>query len=289
MRSKIVGLHYLLLSILLSLNIVLRSQDLKTLEIDSILPISPLLYEISGMCIFNNKIYALNDGRNGSYIFKLDLASGTLEEKYRISNLRNKDWEELSISGAYLYIGDFGNNSGERRDLAIYRIRIDSLQYPDPPVLTTGIEYLQQKNAKVHKRDNEWDCEAMTVTPDGIYCFSKNRKDLTTNIYHVSEGKNNILSPVDVFDAGFLVTGAYYHQGGRSLYLCGYYKNETYLLQFKNTDGVSTGGRYTKYILPELKHTQVESVFVSGNFLYLASEKTAVRQAIYIISMSRLD
>ncbi|HDZ40081.1 MAG TPA: hypothetical protein ENH59_00135 [Bacteroidetes bacterium] len=289
MKLKTVGIPYLLLIALLSLNAMLKSQDIKTLEIDSQLPISPLLYEISGMCFYNDKIYALNDGGNGSYIFKLDIETGKLEEKYRIRDIRNKDWEELSIFGAYLYIGDFGNNSGKRSDMVIYRVKIDSLHYPDPPILTTGLEYLLKKKAKVRKSDNEWDCEAMTVNSDGIYCFSKNRKDLTTNLYYVREGINNILSPLASFDPGFLVTGAYYYGSGRSLFLCGYYNNETYLVQFKNTDGVSIAGRYDKYILPELKYTQVESVFVRGNYLYLASEKTAIRQAIYRISLSSLD
>ncbi len=284
MRSKIACLF-----ILLFINGILKSQDTRTLEVDSRITISPLLCEISGMCLHDGVIYAINDGGNGSYIFMLDLETGKLIDNYRLRNIRNKDWEELSVFKGKLYIGDFGNNNGKRRDLAIYRISIDSIKYPEPPVATTQIKYSIKAESKARKSENEWDCEAMTVTPEGIYCFSKNRKDLTTSMYNVKEGNKDILSPVDSFKTGFLVTGAYYHSQGKSLFLCGYYKDETYLLHFKNTNEVRFSEEYTKYVLPELKSTQVESVFVSGNYIYLASEKTSMQQAIYRVKIMDLE
>ena len=255
-----------MLIILLFISGHLKAQGINTLKVDSQLSISLLLGEISGMSFHEDDVYALNDGGNGS----------------------NKDWEELSIYNGNLYIGDLGNNSGTRRDLAIHRIKIDSLSESKPPVFTTWIEYLMQKEYKRAIHNHEWDCEAMVVTKDGIYCFSKNWKDLTTRLYRVEEGKNNILSPIDSFNAGFLVTGAYYHSQGKSLYLCGYYKNDTYLLHFRNTDNVRFSEDYTKYIIPELRFTQVESIFVRGNYVYLASERTLKKQAIYRILVSGL-
>ena len=277
-----------MLIILLFISGHLKAQGINTLKVDSQLSISLLLGEISGMSFHEDDVYALNDGGNGSYIFKLDIKTGELKEKFRFFNIKNKDWEELSIYNGNLYIGDLGNNSGTRRDLAIHRIKIDSLSESKPPVFTTWIEYLMQKEYKRAIHNHEWDCEAMVVTKDGIYCFSKNWKDLTTRLYRVEEGKNNILSPIDSFNAGFLVTGAYYHSQGKSLYLCGYYKNDTYLLHFRNTDNVRFSEDYTKYIIPELRFTQVESIFVRGNYVYLASERTLKKQAIYRILVSGL-
>jgi hypothetical protein len=279
----------LLLMILLSANTQLQSQEARILNLDSYFFISPLLDEISGMCYYDGDIYALNDGGNGAYIFKLDPETGELKEKYRFRNIRNRDWEELSVYNGYLYIGDFGNNRGKRTDLAIYRVKIDSLQYPEPPFALTRMEYLAQGNKKTTKKENEWDCEAMTVTGAGIYCFSKNRKDMITRMYHITENTYNYLSPADSFDAGFLVTGAYFYSGGNSLFLCGYNKKETYLLRFEVNGEPGFSGEYTRYILPELKATQVESVFVQGEYLYLASEKNSVHQAIYRIRMADLE
>lgn len=288
MRINNAGLPSLLVTALLLVSANSRAQDINKLNVHSKLDISPLLNEISGMCFDNNDIYALNDGGNGSYIFKLDIKTGEIKEKFRIYNIRNKDWEELSIYGGYLYIGDFGNNAGTRSDLVIHRINIDSLNERQPPVLTTGMEYLMQKEYGTARQNNEWDCEAMVVNRDGILCFSKNRKDLITRMYKVKLSENNVLSPVDSLYTGFLVTGAYYQSSVKSLYLCGYYKNDTYLLHFKNADNEGFSDDCVKYIIPELKHTQVESVFVRGNYIYLASERTLKNQAIYRILVSGL-
>jgi hypothetical protein len=289
MRTRAVCLPLMLLIFLLSVNTRLHSQDDRILNIDSYFFISPLLAEISGMCYYDNYIYALNDGGNGAYIFKLDPETGELKEKYRFRNLRNRDWEELSVYKGYLYIGDFGNNRGQRTDLAIYKIRIDSLGYPEPPVALTGMEYLAQEKEASPKSENEWDCEAMTVTAAGIYLFSKNRKDMITMMYRVRENTYNYLSPADSFNAGFLVTGAYYYTGGNSLFLCGYHKKESYLLHFKVGGEPGFSGEYTRYLLPELGSTQVESVFVKGDYIYLASEKSSVPQAIYRIRLADIE
>lgn len=289
MRTKNPFLHCISLIFLLSVNVQLHSQEARILKIDSYFFLSPLLAEISGMCHYDNNIYALNDGGNGAYIFKLDPLNGELKEKYRLRNLRNKDWEELSVYDGYLYIGDFGNNRGQRTDLAIYRVKIDSLHYSEPPFVITRMEYLRQEGKTMSKKENEWDCEAMTVTGGGIYCFSKNRKDMITRMYHLKENTHNYLSPVGSFNAGFLVTGAYYHGDGNYLFLCGYHKKETYLLRFEVKDKPGFTGEYTRYVLPGLRNTQVESVFVKGDYLYLASEKTSVHQAIYRIRMTDLE
>lgn len=280
---------FLMIVICLGTGYTSFSQNIRTLPVETEIKISLLLGEISGMAYEGDNIYALNDGGNGPYIFQLDMHTGRTKEKYRIDNIRNKDWEELALYNGYLYIGDFGNNMGKRRDLAIHRIRIDSLEHSDPPVMTTAISYSLQESYKPSRHDHEWDCEAMVVCSDGIYCFSKNWKNLITTMYEVKEGEMNNLSPADSFDAGFLVTGAYYDSMHEGLYLCGYYENETYLLHFRNAETVRFTNDYRKYVIPGLKNKQVESVFRKGDYIYLASERTLKAQAIYRIPVSSLE
>lgn len=289
MIAAIVKSLILLMILCLGSGNISFSQDLEILPVESDMKISLLLGEISGMAYEEDDIYALNDGGNGPYIFQLDIHTGRTKERYRIDNIRNKDWEELAIYKGYLYIGDFGNNRGNRRDLTIHRIRIDSLDYADPPVSSTAIGYSQQKSFKRSRHDHRWDCEAMVVCKDGIYLFSKNWKSRVTEMYEVKEGEMNNLSPADSFDAGFLVTGAYYDSVHDGLYLCGYYKNETYLLHFRNAETVGFTDDYRKYVIPGLKNTQVESVFRKGDYIYLASERTLKAQAIYMIPVSKLQ
>ena len=265
------------------------SQDLPTLELESEIKISPLLGEISGMAFYGDDIYAINDSGNGPYIFQLDIFTGRSKKIFKAENIRNKDWEELSVSGKYLYIGDFGNNRGKRKDLVIHRLHIDSLEHPAAPVLSTGLEYTAQSHFSGNSRDHEWDCEAMTVSSGGIVCFSKDRKNLLTKLYRLREGEHNKLVPLDSFNTGFLVTGAYYDNTGHNLYLCGYYKRETYLMHFRTGGRPGFSGDHVKYIIPELKNTQVESIFVRENFIYLGSERTVREQAIYRIALTSLN
>ncbi len=288
MRIYTAGLPFILSLVLLFSYGNLEAQDLDTLSVHSKLVLSPLLGEISGMCFQDDDIYAINDGGNGAYVFKIDIHTGELKEEFRFFNIRNHDWEELSLYNGYLYIADLGNNYGIRKDLAIHRISLDSLNERNPPVLTTGMKYLMQKEFRGGMHNHEWDCEAMVVTADGIICFSKNWVDQITKMYIANEGEDNVLRAVDTFNAGFLVTGAYYQSPEKSMYLCGYYKNEPYLLHFKNVDEMGFSEDYIKYVIPELKFTQIESIFVRGKYIYLASERTIIGPAIYRIEVSGL-
>jgi len=80
------------------------------------------LSEISGLeKISDSLLIAINDGGNEPILFFLDL-KGTITRKVRVSNASNTDWEALVIDEKYVYIGDFGNNMNERKDLCIYRV-----------------------------------------------------------------------------------------------------------------------------------------------------------------------
>lgn len=290
MKSAVHGLPlaFVLVSLVFDVDYT-RGQSTGTLSVDSEINISILLSEISGMAYDGDWIYAINDGGNGPYVFVIDPVSGETIERYRIDNIPNKDWEEITVSGDHVYIGDFGNNSGNREDLFIYTIHKDSLSFKDPPVSVTSISYSEQKAFNKSRHDHEWDCEAMTVHDEKIYCFSKDWKNRQTKMYIAERGKNNRMEAVDSFDAGFLVTGAFFDEKANSLFLCGYYDHETYLIHFKNTEVVGFSPVYTRYKIPDLENTQVESVLVLNDYIYLASERTLKAQAIYRIPVSSLD
>lgn len=291
MKSAVTGrllLVFLLVSMVFAVDYT-RGQSTGTLSVDSEINISILLSEISGMAYDGDRIYAINDGGNGPYVFVINPVSGETIERYRIDNIRNKDWEEITVSGDHVYIGDFGNNRGNREDLVIYTIHKDSLSFKEPPVSVTSISYSEQKTFNKSRHDHEWDCEAMTVRDEKIYCFSKDWKNRQTKMYIAERGKNNMMEAVDSFDVGFLVTGAFFDEKDNSLFLCGYYDHETYLIHFMNTEEAGFSPVYTRYKIPDLENTQVESVLVLNDYIYLASERTLKAQAIYRIPVSSLD
>jgi hypothetical protein len=70
--------------------------------------------------------WTLNDSKNEPMLFATD-QQGKSRGRFRVSNAENVDWESLQLGpdsdgGAALYIGDTGNNKGNRRELVIYRV-----------------------------------------------------------------------------------------------------------------------------------------------------------------------
>jgi len=265
----------------------LSDQQLKVLTIDSEIMLPQELAEISGMAIIGNTVFAINDSGNGNFLFTFDLNTGKLIQTYRLRGMLNNDWEELAIYNDHLYIGDFGNNFGNRKNLGIYRIHIDSLGLAGATVGITGIAYKDQIINKSRYSKHPWDCEAMIVSESGISCFTKERDSLYTSLYKPAEGQSdNLMSPMDRFRAEMLVTGACFDKDGQKLYLCGYLNNETYLLVFRDAEKPVFTDSYKHYHIHGLKNTQVESILIRDNYLYLASERTRQKkQMLYRIKL----
>lgn len=130
------------------------------------------LCEVSGMArLPNGDLWMLNDGGNAPSLYRLDPVSDSIRE-IRSLSCTNIDWEDLSADPAgNLYIGDFGNNGNNRRDLCIYQYSLstgmlDSIlfSYPDQNVFPPAEE-----------KNRNFDCEAMAFFRDSLHLFSKNR------------------------------------------------------------------------------------------------------------------
>ena len=88
------------------------------------------------------------------------------------------------------------------------------------------------------------------------------------------------IAAIDSLKLKYLVTGTYNDSEGGKLHLCGYEWNNIYPTVMNVDENIDFSGEYISYIIPELKNTQVESVFVKENVVYLASERTRFAQAI---------
>ena len=53
--------------------------------------------------------------------------NGPILKKVSIKNAENIDWERMVQSPEHIYIGDFGNNTGNREDLVILKIKKSEL------------------------------------------------------------------------------------------------------------------------------------------------------------------
>jgi hypothetical protein len=131
--------------------------------------------EISGLeKISDSLLIAINDGGNEPILFFLD-RRGTITRKVRVSNASNIDWEALAIDEKYVYIGDFGNNMNERKDLCIYRVnRQDLATLNEVTAEKMIISYKEQTAFPPKDHERYFDAEAMTYFEGQLWIFTKN-------------------------------------------------------------------------------------------------------------------
>jgi hypothetical protein len=90
------------------------------------LSLDGILSETSGLIFWENQFWTHNDNSDTN-IYALDTLYGRIVQSYPLSRITNTDWEEISQDEDYIYIGDIGNNSGNRDDLKIYRAGKNSI------------------------------------------------------------------------------------------------------------------------------------------------------------------
>ncbi|WP_140372845.1 hypothetical protein [Pseudoalteromonas ulvae] len=216
------------------------------------------LKETSGLALFNNQLWSINDSGDTPTLYGLSAELNTIEHKVTLSQATNKDWESLASDEEHLYIADCGNNSGARHQFTLYQVPWQSIneakQHTIEPSLAIVFSYLN-KPAQLKKYQHNFDCEAITLVNDTMWLFSKNWENNYTDLYHVplSEGSQSIASQA-TYNINGLITAADYHPKTQQLALLGYSKNRLFghafvwLFDVRDNKVVTTTAQY--YQLP---------------------------------------
>ena len=137
------------------------------------------LKEVSGIVYAekDNLYWILEDSGNANKIYGLNAKNGKIERTITIENARNVDWEEITKDKAgNLYIGDFGNNGNDRKDLCIYKIDKKSLhQKKANSAYKISFSYPEQKEFPPNEMGLFFDLEAFFEYNNNFYLFTKNR------------------------------------------------------------------------------------------------------------------
>lgn len=162
------------------------------------------------------------------------------------SNYPNTDWEDITADATYIYIGDTGNNDGDRTDLKILRIKKSDLATGTATISVTAdaisFSYADQSDLSSNSNIN-FDCEAMMSVGDSLYLFTKDREDLQTRCYQLPKTPGTFaVSPVAAFNTRGKVTDAAYDPAIGTLALLGYMdkKNDSFIWFFSNYPGESS-------------------------------------------------
>ncbi|MBN3034712.1 MAG: hypothetical protein JW861_03945 [Bacteroidales bacterium] len=251
----------------------------------------PELSENSGLLPDKNGWWTHNDSGGKPALYLVDTLTGAVIREVIIRNAENHDWEELAMDSGFLYIGDFGNNKGNRTDLAVYKIRRKDLCSDDPGNVTAEkifFSWGDQEQVTESKRDHDFDCEAMVCVRDDLILFTKNWKDRKTRMYRLSKSPGHYrILPLDILDAEGLVTSADFDPVNHRLVLAGYQNYLPFVIVADDFDGrLFPDQGITRYLLPDLKDAQTEGIIWYGKGLLLSTEKTDVfPPSVYFISM----
>lgn len=255
-------------------------------------PLSAVLEESSGLQWAGGSLWSFNDGGNAAVLFRMDTASPIISQTITLEEATNVDWEDIAFDGTHLYIGDFGNNAGNRKDLKIYRFplaiipepeRERSFQVPSKNIEVIRFRYADQEQPPAVSGMNrtKFDCEAMLVADGKIHLFTKNWVENNTTNYvidDVSEG-DYIAKPLETLRTNYLVTAADKLPGSDTVVLIGYQASGTgahylhLLTGFK--DGLYFNGNKRRIDLPSVAEIgQVEGIaFRSGGDGYISNER----------------
>lgn len=250
--------------------------------------------ETSALLYPNGTLWTLNDGDNPPCIFRIDSASGRVLQRVRIVNYPNTDWEELAADSRYFYIGDFGNNAGQRRDLRVLRL-------PRPaPTDTTAVaeeiafRYPEQTDFEPGVYRHNFDCEAFFVAHDSLHLFSKRWADGHTRHYTLpTQPGRYVARPHATLAAQGLVTAASLSPDGRTAALLGYTKTGRVFLWLLTdfADAQYLAGRARRLRLPgALRIGQAEGLcFVGPARVFISNERLVRRIALVPQRLYRLD
>lgn len=148
--------------------------------------------ETSGLAWIEDRLFSINDGDNTNEIHEIDPLSGEVVRSIAVSNATNVDWEDLAQSPSHLFIGDFGNNVGNRQDLSIYKVSISDLLNQDAiQAEKISFNYPNQVDFGNSNMNHDFDCEAMVYHDGSLHLFTKN---------WLSNGSDHYILPTEAGD-----------------------------------------------------------------------------------------
>lgn len=236
--------------------------------------LSQVYNETSGLAYYNDTVLSINDSGNEPVLHAMHRLDGQHLQSWPIANALNLDWEALALSPTSVFIGDVGNNMGNRSTLAIYRIDRSAL-LPTTSALAAqklNFKYADQPVGNLPVNAHNYDCEAMFYWQDSLHLLSKNWQNLWTRHYVLPTNWQDtlVVSARDSFYVNGLVTDAALDAQTNQIYFLGYKKEQSglyssFMYRFLNTNNLFFGSDYQRIELGStLNLAQTEGLCITG-------------------------
>ena len=241
--------------------------------------------ETSGLAWIQNRLFSVNDGGNTNQIFELNPETGTVLRTISVKNALNIDWEDLAQSDTHLFVGDFGNNLGKRKDLNILKIGISELLNSiEVTAEKIAFSFSDQTDFSGTNENHNFDCEGIVFWNGKLHLFSKNPGDLKTKHYVLSPEPGTRQAVLNSsFDTQGLITAAAIEKSSNSLCLLGYenkgISSQVFLWLFSDYNGEDffDGKKHRLQLGSPAELSQTEGlIFQDGFTVLITGEKISL-------------
>lgn len=257
-------------------------------------PLSEKVDETSGLIFYDGNVWTFNDSHGEPEIYRIDKASGEINQTVLIENASNIDWEDITHDESFIYVGDFGNNYGNRKDLKIYKIAKKDIGSKKKTKVSAGIiafSYQDQGVFVKNNRNHNFDCESLISSGDSLIIFSKNWDDGQTRMYKLpKESGTYKISPVDSYKVDGLITGADINDNNELL-LIGYKDHLPFVYLFTDFIGKNLhSGNVYRVNLPRLQDSQTEGViwYDENNILFSTEQTKVFEQQVFQLDIKEV-
>jgi hypothetical protein len=262
-----------------------------TFTIEKIGNLPSKIVESSGLIYYDSLLWTFNDGGHGEVLFGLDINSARIRKELELPESKNIDWEDITQDASSIYIGDIGNNWGNRKDLCIYKISKSKMNHKkkkEIKIHKINYSYPDQKNFTYKYNDSPYDCEALICVGDSLLLFTKNWKTHQSVVYSIPVYPGDYIAHrITELDTKGLVTGADYDESSGNVALCGHKNHLPFVMIFKLKNLMYPEEKdYNFFELKDLAGAQIEGIAFYNNSIYLSSEKSTLEQALYRLKIN---
>ncbi len=245
--------------------------------------LSSRIEETSGLLLLNGRLITHNDSGGSVKLYEINTANGDVINDVTLNGATLTDWEDICADDEFIYVGDFGNNVGQRTNLKLYKVSIDDYLDGDQSAnaLELPFRYADQTNFDPAQFRTNFDAETLIDYEGNLLIFSKNWGDGKTRIYPIEKDvtSEQELNPIASIDVAGLVTGGVYDADRQMVVLTGYQNFIPFIVEIQ-VDGTMDFDGFTwerKSLQTQGGSTQVEGISLApDSSYYLSGERTAV-------------
>jgi hypothetical protein len=248
------------------------------------------LCETSGLIYYNDLVWTFNDSGGEPELYAWSEKKQKIDKRVTLINGFNYDWEDITQDSSFIYIGDIGNNFGNRDNLCIYKIKKKHLlKKGNKAVMAQKITYTYpgyNSNSILKFKRSSFDCEALIAIHDSLYLFTKDWNTHHSRIYSLPTTPGDYTANfIGEFNSKGLITGADYD--GKKLILIGYKDNSDFLWVYNDFQGGSLNSKEGRHIiLDSFQGAQTEGIAIKDdNIIYISNEKSSVPQRIWKVKL----